>query len=539
MSEENTPPNDDGLDVEKVSDLGQDFGDEEPEQSPPPVEEKRPSEKSEESEDDLELVAANNTRTSYNVVLSMPVYKIKKQEPEDKRTPALTIVPKRIHRLVENDKAWVVGPEDAGNTKTAQYLDRWVYGTEIQPASSFHTDRGWYERTLDDPEAEWGQGLEEDGKLIGARKPVLNQPTGRRVLTGQAARERAAQATGVGITTRVPLPHTGVHFRLLPRSTQDYIDLDYRIALDRIRTGRDTIGLMFQNSHIYHVKHVWDFILESTADINIQNFGDHDPGDFVRLTDLPILQWGMACTMFPNGYPLDLPCSSGLQICTHVEQVNLDLDKLLWVNGKSLSKSQRARLGNAGHKCSLHDLEEYQNNFVSPFTRRVPISDNCELVLKVPTVNEYIKAGTEWIESLAQTAFNIFGEADDNDERVRGYIARAISNASLREYSHWISEIIYDKYDSVPEQKDIEENLRTLSATPDLVETALKVIQDFIEDCTVALIAIPNFSCPKCEQDYVTDEHTKHPELIPLDMLKHFFPAKDLRIALHRQEPKR
>lgn len=541
MSEEINSSNDDGeLGVEKISNLSQDFGDgEQNTDRPTDTEVQQENEESENKDDDIELVAANNTRVSYNVTLSEPVYIVKKQEPEDKRTPAITLVPKRIHRLVENDKAWITGPDDVGNTKTAHFLERWMYGTEIQPASSFHEDRGWYERTLDDPNAEWGQGLEADGKTISARRPVLGKPTARRELTGQAARERAAQATGVGITTRVPLPHTGVHFRLLPRSSQDYIDLDYNIALDRIRTGRSTIGLMFQNSHIYHVKHVWDFILESTADINIQNFGDIDPGDFVRVTDLPMLQWGMACTMFPHGYPLDLPCSSGVQVCTHVEQVNLDLEKLLWVNGKGLSKSQSARLGNASHKCSLHDLAEYQDNFVSPFKRRVAISDNCELVLKVPTVNEYIKAGTDWIESLTQSAINIFGQEESNEERIRGYVSRAIADASLREYSHWIEEIIYDKYDAVPDRKDIEDNLRTLSATPELVETALKVIQDFIEDCTIALIGIPNFSCPKCETDYVTDDHSKHPEIIPLDMLKHFFPAKDLRLALHRREPKR
>lgn len=490
-------------------------------------------------EETINLVAANNTRTSYNVNLTYPVYRLRNVQPNDK-TPALTVVPKRFHRLVPNDQAWVLSPEDAANAKSTQYLENWMFGLTTQPVNSFHKEKGWYERSLDNPESEWTQGLEEGGTLIEARRPSLQKPTTPRILKGQAARERAARGTGVGITTRVPLPHTGVHFRLLPRSSQDYIDLDYQIAMDRIRTGRDTIGLIFQNSHIYHVKRVWEFILESTADINIQQFGDVDPGDFVRVTDLPILQWGMACTMFPDGYRLELPCSSGIQICTHTEVVTLDLDKLLFINGRGLSKSQRTRLANAGHKRSPADLEEYQNNFISPFTRRVPISDNCEFVLKVPTVNEYIKAGTEWIEALTQTAIGLFGDDETTSEdRVRGYVARAITMASLREYSHWISEIIWDKYDSVPEREDIEENLRTISATPELADKALKTIQEFIEDCTIALIAIPNFSCPKCEADYLTDEHSKHPELIPLDMLKHFFQVKDLRLALHRQEPER
>lgn len=544
MSEENNPnPN---LDPETVVVTEtNNFGDEPPTQSPPDDSETQAADQPKVGEDTpasgdddvVELVAPNNVRTTPSVDVGTVVYRLKPQEGKHRKAIAMTIVPKRIHALKENDKAWAMSSEDAANATNEQYLNTWLYGVSFQTGTSHYSERGFYDRILDEVERHWTQGLElDDGKTVTARKPVISTGNQRRVLSGQAARDRASASTGVGITTRVPLPHTGVHFRLSPRSSQDLVDLDYHIALDRIRTGRETLGIMFQNSNIYHVRRVWDFIMESTAEINIQNFGDVDPGDFVRVTDLPILQWGMACTMFPDGYPLDLPCSAGIQICQHVEQVNLDLDKLLFIDGRGLSKSQRARLGNATHKCSMQDLEDYQKNFVSPFTRRVSISDSCELILKVPTVNEYLSAGMEWIESLVQTAISIFGDQENNEERIRGYVSRAIAMASLREYSHWVEEIVFDKYDAIPGRADIEDNLRTLSATPELADKALKVIQDFIEDCTIALIAIPNFACPKCEKDYVTEEHSKHPELVPLDMLKHFFQAKDLRLALHRQQ---
>lgn len=542
MSEENNP-NIDPEEVETVTETNN-FGDEPPLESPsvdsetPTPESNIDADSTSSDDDTVELIAPNNVRTSQAVDVGTVVYRLKPQDSKHQKSIAMTIVPKRVHALKDNDKAWAMNHEDAANVANENYMNTWLYGITFQTGTSHYADRGFYDRILDDAENRlWKQGLElEDGKTVTARKPIINIGNTRRVLSGQAARDRASASTGVGITTRVPLPHTGVHFRLSPRSSQDLVDLDYHIALDRIRTGRETLGIMFQNSNIYHVKRVWDFIMESTSEINIQNFGDVDPGDFVRVTDLPILQWGMACTMFPDGYPLDLPCSAGIQICQHVEQVNLDLDKLLFIDGRGLSKSQRARLGNATHKCSMHDLEEYQKNFVSPFTRRVSVSDNCELVLKVPTVNEYLAAGMDWIESLVQTAITIFGDQETNEERIRGYVSRAIAMASLREYSHWVEEIIFDKYDAIPGRADIEDNLRTLSATPELADKALKVIQDFIEDCTIALIAIPNFACPKCETDYVTDEHSRHPELVPLDMLKHFFQAKDLRLALHRQQ---
>ena len=59
-----------------------------------------------------------------------------------------------------------------------------------------------------------------------------------------------------------------------------------------------------------------------------------------------------------------------------------------------------------------------------------------------------------------------------------------------------------------------------------------ELIQKFIEDSTVAIIAIPNFACPICEKDHVNAEHSEHPDLIPLDMLRHFFMVKDLRVNI-------
>ncbi len=513
------------------------FGDE---INTPPVVEEKPretetiSEESSESKDDVtNLIPPNNVRTATNVTQKYPTYQ-KDTRPPEKRTFSLTMVPKRFHGMEENTAAWRIETSDAQQPENQMYIDRWIYGLNSQLTTSYHADRGFFEKTLDNPNATWTQGYtSDDGKEVYLRKPSTKRPTERRLLIGAGARERASQSIGMGIVTRVPLPHTGYSVTLMPRSEQDYLDLEYLLTLDKARAGRDTVGMIFQNSHIKLVSRVWEFIRESIKSANRQNFDDLDLGDEIRITDLPILQWGMACTMFPNGYPLDLPCSAGPNICRHVEHVLLDIDKLLWVNSNGLTTSQRAKLAKT-HPLSKEEVNDYQQNTVSPFTKVVQVSPTHKIVLKVPTINEYITAGEEWLASMTEAATKIF-TGDDNEENVRRYVKRVIDMSGLREYSHWIERIIYDDIDEVEGETEIADNLKILSGDPELLKNTLQAIQEFIEQSTIALIAIPNFACPKCETDYVTDEHSEHPELIPLDMMKHFFMLKDLRLAPHMQ----
>lgn len=492
-----------------------------------------PVERTESSDDVTNLIPPNNVRSSANVTQKYPTYRLDTRPPE-KRPFSLTIVPKRFHKMEENTAAWRIETSDAQMPENQMYIDRWIYGLNSQLTTSYHADRGFFEKTLDNPEASWAQGYtSDDGKEVYLRKPSNKRPTERRLLIGAGARERASQSIGMGIVTRVPLPHTGYSVTLMPRSEQDYLDLEYLMTLDKARAGRDTVGMIFQNSHIKLVSRVWEFIRESIKSANRQNFDDLDLGDEIRITDLPILQWGMACTMYPNGYPLDLPCSAGPNICRHVEHVLLDIDKLLWINSNGLTATQRAKLAK-NHPLSKEEVNDYQQNTVSPFTKVVQVSPVHKIVLKVPTINEYIAAGEEWLASMTEAATKIF-TGDDNEENVRRYVKRVIDMSGLREYSHWIERIIFDDLDEVEGEMEVADTLKTLSGDPDILQNTLQAIQEFIEQSTIALIAIPNFACPKCENDYVTDEHSEHPELIPLDMMKHFFMLKDLRLAPHMQ----
>jgi hypothetical protein len=136
----------------------------------------------------------------------------------------------------------------------------------------------------------------------------------------------------------------------------------------------------------------------------------------------------------------------------------LDIDKLLWINSNGLTTSQRAKLAKT-HPLSKEEVNDYQQNTVSPFTKVVQVSPTHKIVLKVPTINEYIAAGEEWLASMTEAATKIF-TGDDNEENVRRYVKRVIDMSGLREYSHWIERIIFDDIDEVEGDMEVADTLK-------------------------------------------------------------------------------
>jgi hypothetical protein len=532
-----TSDNDQFDPTEQVEDKStiDDFGDEPVENTEAPTTEvvKEDSSTENESQEDTSLTPPNNVRCSYNVNLSVTPYRVAKNTKQN----SILLVPKRLAHLQDNQAGWSVEPRDADNPVITEHMEKYLFGLQAQHGGGFIRENGknlgYFTHALDKEGSLWEQGiLSDDGKSVYIRRANNKTSKEPRALSGAAARDRNKRAFGLGTSIRIPLVHSGIHVSMGSRSSKDFITLEAQIAHDKSRGGRDTIGIIYQNSQINIIRRVWDFTYESIRDVNVQNWSDIDLGDIFPCTELPILYWGLGCTMFPDGYNLDMPCSAGVNICKHVETVLLDLDKLLWINTNGLAQSQKDRLFNPGHQNSLEDLKKYQENAVSPFTRTFEAKPGVDITLKVPTINEYLEAGETWMADLTQGITELFGREPEDEIEVQAYTNRILSSGTVREYSHWVKQITYDKVDIVAGKADISENLQDMStAEPEIIEYILEQIQLFIEDATVGIIAIPNYACPKCETDYVTDEHSKHPELVPIDMLKHLFTLKDLRLT--------
>ena len=544
---DNNTTNEDGYTPAPIDDESG-FDDQLGQAGPPPaiaVEEKPVEETMEETtpmedpEDQTpEMQAPNNVHVNLGVKLRWTPYKV-----IERKGAAITILPKRSSKLEEAAGAWDIGDGSKVNESDVLYLGAFSEGVAAQLAASYIKDAngeviGFYDRILNDPNATWEQGITTaTGDIIYGRRPNLKNSTERREITGTFARERNMRSLGLGLGNRKPLPHTGIHVEFSPRSTNDYLNLDAQLLQDKINSGRESLGLIFQNSQASQVRIVWEFIKRSIKSANVQNFSkdtdDIDLGDVIRCTDLPMLYWGQVCTMFPDGYPLDLPCSSGVNICKHIERVLFDVDKGLWVNTAKLATAQVERLHNSTHPMSANDLELYQTNSLSPLMRELKVNDTTTIVLEIPTINKYLQSGISWMAELTARAEELFSGDKADPAMIAQHINSAIERSVIREYSHWVREIVFFGTDVVKKSEDIADCLADMSTYSEkLSMDVMAEIQKFIEDSTVSIIAIPNFACPICEKDHVTDEFSAHPDLIPLDMLRHFFMVKDLRVNI-------
>ena len=455
----------------------------------------------------------------------------------------LILVPKRGSRVIEKVSSWNLGRDDSKDAKLVQAVQEYFYGASQGMGNSFHEGRGFFEAPIDDPESHWENELRYAGEEIQHHRPDFSSVTGKkRSLVGFAARDRIAASLGTGLSNRVLLPHSGFYVTLRARSRGDYLALDTKHNLDAGKAGPDTGGVIFQNSHFGKVERVFEFITQSVSAANIQGYADLDLGDYVRVTDLPILYNGQATTMFPDGHPLDLPCSNDPKVCSRVETVNLDLTRIVWFNQRKISKDQLEHLGQLTNNYTPKDIVDYQNKGLSAFAKTITINAGVNgdvkvnIRCKVPTVNEYIAAGRNWVRDAKNALQGILTDGYEMDEQEqRQYIQEHLDRSSLREYAHWIDRLNIGQ-DYYIEQEAIYNALEELSSVDEIMGEIFKEIQNFIESVTVAIVAIPNFSC-KCGYDYSTDENSKHPELVPIDPLKLFFESMARRLTRPQATP--
>lgn len=536
-----------GDDPVEVSDTNGEliFGDEHPEaETPatepvtenPPVDAEPQSDESSIDEDNTPKVVSMVDQPAPvcpNVTLKYPVYTAVSKSQKDQFP--LKMVAKRATRLTPVINSWDFKEEDAKDQPLNDYMDNWSYAVSAQTTASYHKDSSFFEPRIDDPATHWEQELEKDGRDFTFRQAGMKAAETDRLLSGELARDRISMLLGLGVSNRVVLVHSGFNVTLGTRSDGDLLNLEIAMGYDSGKAGYETGGIIFENSQFGTNRHLIEFILEGVRNTNIKGWKDIDLTDYIRVTDIPLLYNAMAAALYPQGYLLELPCSDNPKRCKHVERVNININRLFWFNKKGLSSEQLDMISKTTHLYDPEEITKYQSLGGNKFTKRVFINDSICLVLKVPTLKEYFTAGEEFVNAATLAIESVLGGREETEERKRDYVASQMKLSSIREYAHWIEELIIEKHDHVKNRDSIAEVLSIMSSEEDLVQKTLEAVQTFIEESTVGLIAIPNFSCPACHADYATPESLMHPELVPINPQQLFFELKGRRLLRRSQ----
>lgn len=377
---------------------------------------------------------------------------------------------------------------------------------------------------LERPDSLWRQSVKNGGEELRAGRPRFgDNPDPSNLISGERAVLKLTASMGLGSIVQIPLWHTGIWITLKAPSEAELLELDRRLAMDKVVLGRMTSGLVFSNSSVYLSSYLINLALSKVYDATVKDLNLQALKETIKLTDLPTLIWGMACSIWPNGYPYEQACTVDPSKCQYVMSELLNLTKLSWTDNRALTEFQHKHMANRNAKVTPDALKRYQEEHKFQDNRVFDLNDGAVSVeLRVPTLAEYEQSGIEWVDTIVNQTDQAFGTTMTEQER-NEYIVNQGKATAMRQYGHWVERLVMaDDGGIVVDRSTIEQTINALSADGVIQQKFFDAVSKYIDRTTISLIAIPRYECPNCHKDPAADAKA-HPHLVPLDVATVFF----------------
>lgn len=397
-----------------------------------------------------------------------------------------------------------------------------------------------YGRTVNDPEAQFTNSVEFNGSKLNPAIPAVRK-VNNETLSGDRALFRIINSLQTGSLFSCPLWHTGVWVTFRPPTDIDILTLNETIKRSKIDLGRFTYGLTFGNAASFitsdlvdfAIRHIYNITASKESGITIENLKDH-----LLVNDIPLLLWGLACSIHPNGFNYDMACPHNPAECTHVTSEVINPAKLLWPNLHRLDKAQLGHMSSRqAYSKSRSSIDNYRESLTGMLPRRfeheLPSGETLAFELRVPTAAQYITNGHEWVGSILELVDEILDHEAGKQER--NTLVHKYANANvLRQFGHWVGKIEIDG-NTIEEENTIMASLDVLSSNDEVRGVFLEEVVKFIEDTTLALIAVPKFTCPGCGKEGKGSEKKDFATLIPINVINVFFDLLTQRDTIVRR----
>lgn len=376
---------------------------------------------------------------------------------------------------------------------------------------------------LKDKDATFRQGVETPSGNLSIEIPKFKRSENQ-ILDGEKAVLLARNLFGLGTVTRVPLFHSGFWLTLKAPTEAQLLELNRQLTTDKIELGRQSYGLAFSNQNIFYSSRIFELVKACIHSHSIKT--DKDISNFIYAHDLPIIIWGLACSVWPNGFKYSRSCMTDPDECQHVVTEKLNLTKLLWTNTSALNAWQKSHMNNKNSgSMSEEDVVRYRKELLNNQGKKITLNVNEEsfsINLKTPNVHEWISQGTSWINNIVESATTAISTTASVAER-NNYMINVAKTETLRQYSHWIDSIEIGS-NRIEDRDSIEGTLGALSAGDELREQIIKNVQTYIDETVVSLIGIPTYNCPKCDSVQEAKEPLpRFVNIIPLEVYTIFF----------------
>ncbi len=367
-------------------------------------------------------------------------------------------------------------------------------------------------RTVEDPEAEFTQAVQSDAGILYPSSPRFDDSVGKK-LAGEAGVLRVRALLGMGNVVQIPLFHSGFWISLKAPMDSDLLALNQRLQMDKIALGRQTYGLLYGNHSVYTVQRILAVALEHLYATSLAD--SRDLINKIAAPDIITIVWGMACSIWTSGFPYSRAVVNDPKDPHRIVREILNISKLFYTNQAKLTKWQRNHMAKRNEKMTDESIKRYRDEFALS-ERRIELRSDLAMTLRIPSAGEYLDAGQAWVDSIVHT----FGEAfanDPDDDRRNDYLLDQGKATAMRQYVHWVKEIHPGKH--VIEDRDtINTLISDFSKDSAIRAKYFKEIQQFIDDITISLIAVPTITDAD-EKDTKPD----FPHLLPIDPIVTFF----------------
>lgn len=412
--------------------------------------------------------------------------------------------------------------------KTAS-LKEWKKVNE--EAVDYYTIGGLYQDRFTDPNSQFKQGIETKENTLNSISSIKFRKNDGE-LKGELALLKVSKLLGIGDIMSVPLPHSGIWVTIKPPTERDLIDFYNTLFREKIVLGRATSGLTLSNFSVYINDKLVDFIIKHIYSVNYSDIPKDELKDYILIHDLPILAWGFACTIYPNGFDYQRACVTDIEQCTYVAKATINMTKLLWVDNSSLSEAQKVILEEfRPNKLTLDNYKKYIAEHTRVTGSTFTTKNDIKIKLKIPTLSEYVTDGLSWVNKINSAIEHVIIDNSNDEEEARvELLNQYVKSSILRQYSHFIDYIEVE--DSIIQDRDtINQVLETLSSDDDIRTDILNKVFEFKSNTTLALIGIPEYKCPNCGAPQKEEVNSKLTNVIPLDVMNLFFTLITLRIA--------
>lgn len=371
----------------------------------------------------------------------------------------------------------------------------------------------WFTNTIARSGALFMQTIPSERGPLGVGAPTIRDDATTR-LTGEKAVIHMRAVMNMGNLRRFPLWHTGIWLTVKAPSESRILELERRIADDKVELGRTTHGLAFANQSVFFAGLLVDFVIEHIHSSSLKQ-DDPDYHEIISCLDIPLMVWGIACAIWPNGFDY----ARAKLNKTEVVRGKVDVTKLLATDFRSLSEWQISHMaGKHGRNMTPESLVRYREEFTRGKNKAIALTDSVTINLRTPSVAQYLASGEKWVNGVIAMVDKSFGMTANDDLR-NAYITAQGKASNMRQFIHWVESIqvagqLYDDEDS----DTMELLLDTLSSEDAARKAYFKEMQSYIEEATVSLPAIP-----ASDDDELPDANPKFKKLLPLDMFAVFF----------------